>query len=216
MPLHTNKWLNEHVRLVIWEIIEPPQWFLSLLRLDEEERHRYEGFRTDQRRVHWLAYRHMLKNIVGKGGDIRVRYDRHNKPFIDLSDDHISVSHSGRFAVVIISHNHAVGVDIEQISPRLHRIADKFISPEETGREVHELSTAELCLHWCAKEALYKLYGERNLDFREHIRVLDPPANMQGPFEGLIRGRDAASRYQLHSEVIDDYCLVYAVDTAAG
>lgn len=216
MPLHTNKWLNAHARLVIWEIGETPDWFLSQLRLDEEERQRYEGFRTDLRRVHWLAYRHILKNLVGKGSDIRVRYDKHNKPFIDLSEDHISVSHSGRYAAVIISHNHAVGIDIEQISPRLHRIADRFLSPEETGREVGELSTGELCLHWCAKEALYKLKGERNLDFRENIRVIGPPEGMHGPFEGLIRSRGVTSRYLLHSDVIDDYCLVYAVDTAAG
>lgn len=213
MPLHTNKQLNEHTRLVIWEIEEPPEWFLSALRLEEDELEKYNGFRTDQRRVHWLAYRYILKNIVGKGKQIRIRYDDHSKPFIELSDDHISVSHAGKFATVIISNSHKVGIDIEQVHPRLHRVADKFISPEEAGGEITALSTDHLCLHWCAKEALYKLYGLRELDFREHIRVEQLPEGYEGDFKGLIMSSGNKHHYFMQSEKVEDYFLVYAIDT---
>ena len=213
MPLYTNKNLSDHSRLVIWEIDESPEWFLSALRLDDDELEKYNGFRTDQRRVHWLAYRYILKNIVGKGSEIRVKYDHHSKPFIDLSDDHISVSHSGKFATVIISKKYPVGIDIEQVHPRLHKVADKFMSHEEAGREIDTLSTEHLCLHWCAKEALYKLFGERNLDFREQIRILDPPAGHEGLFRGMIMLEGKEHRYHLHSEKLEDYFLVFAIDT---
>jgi 4'-phosphopantetheinyl transferase len=211
MPLHTHKELNEHSSLLIWEIEESVEWFLSRLDLDDDEKEKYSGFRTDQRRSHWLAYRYILKGIVGKGNDIRVRYDQHNKPFIDLSDDHISVSHSGKYATVIFSHMHPVGIDIEQVTPRLHRIADKFLTEEETGIEIASMPTEDLCLHWCAKEAMYKLYGERNLDFREHMKVLDPPGGMQGSFRGVIRSGEQEHFFNLESEKLDDYCLVYVV-----
>ncbi len=211
MPLHTHKEIGKGSRIVVWEIGESVNWFLSKLELDEDEKQRYKGFRTDQRRVHWLAYRHILKNIVGKGSTIRVRYNAHNKPYIDLSDDHISVSHSGKFAAVIISHKRPVGIDIEQIHPRLHKVADKFVSPDETGKDLAGMSSGELCLHWCAKEALYKLYGERQLDFREHIRI-QSPSGLEGGFQGMICREGDERLFQLRSETIEDYCLVYVVD----
>lgn len=212
MPLHTNRRLEDHSQVVIWEIEETPEWFLNELHLEEDELRHYNGFRTDQRRVHWLAYRHMLKNIVGKGKQIRIRYDPNSKPFLDLSDDHISVSHSGKFATVILSSRHRVGIDIEQIHPRLHKVAEKFMNPQEGGDEIDKLSTELLCLHWCAKEALYKLYGERELDFREHIQILQPPSNHEGEFRGRIRTGHDDNHYMLHAEKIDDYFMVFAVD----
>lgn len=211
MPLHYDKNINEHARVVLWKIQESVNWFHSQLQLDEDEKRKYTEFRTDQRRVHWLAYRHILKNVVGKGGNIRVRYDENSKPFIDLSDDHISVSHSGEYAAVIISHQHPVGIDIERVSPRLHKIADKFISDKEIGKDLSSMSTDELCLHWSAKEALYKLYGKRNLDFREHLKVLDPPPQLQGFFTGLITNGGKENKYELFSRKVEDYVLVYAI-----
>lgn len=210
MPLYTNKHINEHASLIVWKIEETVDWFLSQLHLDDDEQEIYTEFRTDLRRVHWLAYRHILKNIVGKGSNIRVRYNKHKKPFIDLSDDHISVSHAGDYATVIISKRHPVGIDIERIHPRLHKVADKFLSVEETGVDLPSMPTEGLCLHWCAKEALYKLYGERNLDFRENMRILSPPKDMRGKFMGLIQTGGRETLFELISEQVDDYFLVYA------
>ena len=71
------------------------------------------------------------------------------------------------------------------------------------------MTTGELCLHWSAKEALYKLYGKRNLDFREHLRVLDPPAQQQGLFAGLISNGGKESLCELFSKKVEDYVLPY-------
>lgn len=214
MPLHTVKYLSDHSHLVIWEIQESPEWFLAALQLEDDELEKYNGFKTDQRRVHWLAYRYILKKVVGKGTQIRVKYDDHSKPFLDLSKDHISVSHSGKFATVIISKIHQVGIDIEQVHPRLHKVAEKFMSPEEAGHEIKDLTTEHLCLHWCAKEALYKLYGLRELDFREHIRILHPPEAHEGVFKGTISTGGEEHHYWLHSQKLEDYFLVFAIDSS--
>lgn len=213
MPIHSDKSLSNHARILIWRIEESPDWFLSRLHLDDDELEKYKGFRVDKRRVHWLAYRYMLKNIVGKGKQIRVRYDRHDKPFIDLSHEQISVSHSGIYACVIISDKHRVGIDVEEISPRLHKVGDKFLTVEETGEEISRMSTENLCMHWCAKEALYKLHGERKLDFKEHIKIQKTPKGYEGAFNGLVKSGGKEFEYDLCSERMDDYFLVYAVDT---
>jgi len=212
MPLHTNRNIGRDSRLLIWEIEESPEWFLDALHLEEDELLQYNGFRTDQRRVHWLAYRHLLKNVVGKGKQIRVIYDPNSKPFLHLSDEHISVSHSGKFAAVITSKRYRVGIDIEKLHSRLHRVAEKFISPEEAPDDIKKLSTDHLCLHWCAKEALYKLQGERELDFREQIRIMHLPPGNEGPFNGRILKDGSANEFQLEAEKIDDYYLVFAMN----
>lgn len=213
MPLHSDKLLGSDARLLIWRIEESPEWFLSRLHLEEDELEKYNGFRVDKRRVHWLAYRYMLKKIVGKGKNIRVKYDKHDKPFIDLSDDHISVSHAGIYACVIISNKYRVGVDVEEVHPRLHKVSEKFLSREETGEELAEMTTENLCMHWCAKEALYKLHGERKLDFRENIRIRQAPQGNEGSFNGMIRSGGKEFEYDLCSKRMDDYFLVYALDT---
>jgi len=212
MPLHTDKAIDDYSRLIVWEITETVDWFLSMLHLDEEESERYRGFKTDQRRVHWLAYRYVLKNVLKKGDHIRIRYDEHYKPFIDLSDEHISVSHSGKYASVIISRKYRVGIDIEHVHKRLHKVADKFVSEGETGQELHHMATDSLCLHWCSKEALYKLYGERNLDFREHIRIHALPDKLEGVFKARIQKGEHTQNFQMQSAFFDGYCLVYVVD----
>jgi phosphopantetheinyl transferase len=211
MPIRTDKHIDEHSRLVVWEIEETPEWFLTQLHLDEEELAKYNGFRTDQRRVHWLAYRYILKNVVGMEKSVRVRYDQHSKPFIDLSDEHISVTHSGKFAGVILSKKYPVGIDVEEVNQRLHKVGDKFLSRDETGQAIETMSTEQLCIHWCAKEALYKLYGERKLDFKSHIRIGRLPDKLEGDFKGMIHTGKQENHFRLQVEKLDNYYLVYVI-----
>jgi 4'-phosphopantetheinyl transferase len=213
MSLYDDKYINEGTRLVVWKIEEDPGWFLSQLNLDEEELQRYEGFRTEQRRLHWLAYRHILKNIMMKGQEIRVRYDQSNKPFIDLCEDHISVSHSGKFAVAIISNNHVVGVDVEEVAERLKKVSDKFLGEHESGCAPESLPTEKLCLYWCAKEAIYKAHGERMLDFKNHIRIGRVPEKLEGQFRGGVYKPEAEKQYSLVAERLENYFLVYVTGT---
>jgi phosphopantetheinyl transferase len=209
MSLYNDKYVDEGTRLVIWKIEEDPDWFLSQLSLDEEELRRYDGFRTDQRRLHWLAYRHILKNVIKKGQEIRVRYDQSNKPFIDLSNDHISVSHSGNFAVAIISSKHVVGVDVEEVADRLKKVSDKFLGEHESGDTPRNLPIEKLCLYWCAKEAIYKAHGERMLDFRNHIRIGRIPERLEGHFRGSVCREEIDKHYNLVAERLENYFLVY-------
>jgi hypothetical protein len=67
---------------------------------------------------------------------------------------------------------------------------------------------------WCGKEALYKLYGHRNLDFKQNIRLelIEPEPFCE--FRGEIRKGSNHQVYQMVSEQFDDYILVYVIDPA--
>jgi 4'-phosphopantetheinyl transferase EntD len=61
-----------------------------------------------------------------------------------------------------------IGVDIESLRPQIEKIKSKFCRPEELEFAVTPVQTL---LIWSAKEAMYKAYGKKEIDFREQMRV---------------------------------------------
>lgn len=64
--------------------------------------------------------------------------------------------------------NKAIGVDIESVRPQIEKIKSKFCRPEELE---FCKTPIEMLLIWSAKEAMYKAYGRKAIDFREQMLV---------------------------------------------
>jgi len=207
-----RKIVDEHTLYAIWQISESVDELRSAISLREGEEILYQSFVAESRKKQWLAYRLLIRNLL-KPDDFPVEYDQSGKPFLAGSDFHISVTHTEDLAAVIISHHARVGIDIEKIKPRIEKVRDKFLSQEESASVGKERELEQLTIAWCAKEALYKLYGRRNLDFREEIR-LGLPAEAGKKFTAEIRFGGKQDKYQLFSEKLDDFILVYLVDTS--
>lgn len=91
--------------------------------------------------------------------DLAFRYGEHGKPEIDGL--HFNLSHTGDLMAVAFSPDGPLGLDIEEISPRLHArdIAGRYFSPRE--RQELETPDDEEFLRrffrlWTSKEALMK------------------------------------------------------------
>ncbi len=71
----------------------------------------------------------------------------------------------------------------------------------------------QLHLIWSAKEAMYKAYGRRQLDFKEHISVdlsaYHPDAQSA---VGRIDTRDTKKDFSLDWKIFADFVLVAAVE----
>jgi phosphopantetheinyl transferase len=82
------------------------------------------------------------------------------RPCLADSGIYCSVSHSSRF-VVAVAHGHPVGVDIEEVSNKILRIGNFFLSPGErrllsqTGLDFNRAATRV----WSIKEAAAKALG---------------------------------------------------------
>lgn len=74
----------------------------------------------------------------------------------------ISVSHSRSLAALAVS-DRPVGIDIEAPSPKLERVAERFLSPEELA------SIPNLLRAWTAKEAAFKACPEASLITDFHL-----------------------------------------------
>lgn len=212
MPELLRKTIDDHTLYAIWKISESVEDLRSAITLRESEEHLYRSFVAESRQKQWLAYRILIRELL-KPQDFPVEYDLTGKPYLAGSDFHISVTHTDDLAAVIISRYARVGIDIEKIRPRIQKVRERFLSPVEESLIGKERELEQLTVAWCAKEALYKLFGLKNLDFRENLLV-DIPAQAGLLFSAVICLSGKRYKYRLHSRLIGDYVLVYLMDPA--
>ena len=83
-------------------------------------------------------------------------------------------------AAVQLDGERAVGIDIEYRSDRVKRIRSRFLAPEEEQNIDTAHEEEHLLVYWCAKEALYKLAGQEEVDFREQLHISPFPYRLGG------------------------------------
>src|SRR5665647_892196 len=151
----TKHYLNEFSILGVWKIEEDLAALLDLVELDNDEKKKYKGFSSNSRKLEFLSVRALLAELLGK--DARIIYNKNNKPFLKDGSRFISISHSYKLTAILLSTNEKVGIDLEHMSTNIGRIAFKFINRREKITKEQENRRYHLYLHWCAKEALYRL-----------------------------------------------------------
>lgn len=106
----------------------------------------------------------LLNYIFGKTIDLQ--HTAEGKPFINEAGVNISISHSRNKLCIALDKNKTIGVDIEELHPRLERVKEKFL-PIKRRKEALPLIT--LAAYWSAIEALYKVAGEKAGAIGENI-----------------------------------------------
>jgi 4'-phosphopantetheinyl transferase len=210
MPVFLKKNISDAALLGVWEITESPEILRQQIHLNEEEENIYNSFSNDTRRIHWLSYRVLLRELISEEEYSHVIYDKNGKPYLKFNTHHLSVSHSGKYSAVIISKENPVGIDIEKIHPRIEKVISKFLADNEIDHLGSDNLTEKFCICWCAKEALYKLYGKRQLLFKENITLFPFVFSEKGNLSGEIVTKKFHKKFLLQFEKIDDYMLVYA------
>jgi 4'-phosphopantetheinyl transferase len=67
----------------------------------------------------------------------------------------------------------------------------------------------KLCIYWCAKEALYKIHGKKNLLFADHLRVEPFTLSTGGYLLGRILFNEKETIVHLQYLVEREYVIVY-------
>ena len=194
----------------IWKINEPSDQLKTLAKLDRAEKMIVSSYKNEQRKRHWLAYHALLKEML-PSTTCRVKYDRHGKPYLVGKPFHISVSHSGEYAVAIVA-NVPVGIDIEKISNRVERIQERFLSPTELNSIGVVNRTENLHICWGAKESLYKLNGKPDVDFQTdiHLEQFHYLCTGNGHFQATMQTSAGLEKFEISYRQIEDYMLVWA------
>lgn len=198
--------------LAIWDITEPEEWFMEQLRLNESEQQQLASIKG-HRRLEWLASRQLMSEMLGRTSGALMK-DEFGKPHLAHLPLFISLSHSHGLAAAIIS-KYSAGIDIQKLVVKIERIAHRVLRPVELESLQEATRMEHLHVYWGAKEALYKAYGRRELDFCTHILVKPFDFDLEkGYCEGRVVKNEYDVSFHIHYQMIGSFVLVYALAQA--
>jgi phosphopantetheinyl transferase len=153
-------------------------------------------FQNEKRRREHLAWRRIVRRELG--AKVHIDYNEVGAPVVDVGGRWISVAHGGESVAVAIA-DCPVGVDIENRSRDFDRVAPRYMTEEE-------LSLTEspdwACYVWCAKEAMYKLFGRRGVELRGELKVESFDAESMTIYGGMVNMASAMVKISLYDDDI--------------
>lgn len=212
MPIVREWNVFEDCTLLIWEIAEPIEELKKGLIANADEWNEYLTISHPQKQLEWLTGRRAMQALVqNKGLPYQgMTKDPYGKPFLKNRIAEISLTHTALYVVVALHLTLPIGVDLERIAPKLARVAPKFLSETEKQHAHDDLT--RLCTYWCAKEAIYKLHGTRQLSFKDEIPIMafsDDAAFLTGEIRHLQHPTSQVCR--LYRFYIGDFLGVFAI-----
>jgi phosphopantetheinyl transferase len=132
-----------------------------------EEREQINSLINEFRKIEFLGIRR-LRNESKLPSPIF--YTDTRKPFLDVAlNTYISISHSKNYCALGVSSSE-IGIDIEEMSPRIERIASRFVNSEEM-RFINEEKILDLTKLWTMKEAMFKLNNRTGIEFKSELII---------------------------------------------
>lgn len=205
MPLERKIQLGPSSVVGIWNCSEEIGDLENQVHLSHNDAIRYNSFGSNARKKHYLATRALLHELTGNQ---IIEYADSGKPHTINSNEHLSVSHSSDYVALLISSSPFIGLDIQKLDDKIHKIKSRFVNEIEQPQIDFE-DTRILTLIWSVKEAVYKIHGDRNVFFKEHIIIRDFSTMNKGYLNVELSHHHYIGKHQIKFEFLDDYVLVY-------
>ncbi|UZR94209.1 4'-phosphopantetheinyl transferase family protein [Chondrinema litorale] len=207
MPIIQKQQVNDYLSLAIWKIDEQENQLTALTR-DEFLPDEISSMKSPLKRCQTLAGR-LIVNYLTEDANCRysgVDKDENGKPYLVGLNSHISISHTLDMAVATFNSLCKTGVDAEVISNRILKVAPRVLSQKELNCIGN--NEEEATIYWCAKEALYKLNGEKGLTFTNDLYVEKKLG--VNDFSGYIISQNFTYKVDLHCFKIEQVVFVYS------
>ncbi|MFK8056889.1 MAG: 4'-phosphopantetheinyl transferase superfamily protein [Saprospiraceae bacterium] len=207
-PLRFERFAPE-VRAVVWEGEESSEDLLAALPAGWRGRLPKHDVRVKET----LSARLALLALVPDAAEAGFEKDEFGKPHLNGEGAlNFSLTHSHGHAAAIVS-AHACGIDLQLRVEKIVKLRSKFEREDERAfidRQPDEI--AALHVLWGAKEALFKLWGRRDIDWHENLIVFEfELAPGGGAFKGEVRKNGEVIPAKLWFRWVEDFCLVAAV-----
>lgn len=208
MPLEKLEKLSDqtvwglwHIRETEAEVMEPLCDFESIP----------VNITHEQKRLEFCVGRLLAKTLLERlGGKFKgIAKDPFGKPFFKNNSCHLSLSHSYPYVGALIHTTQSAGIDVEQFKSKLLKIAPRIMHAEE----LQDAGTDEIkhTVYWCAKEALIKVYGKKDLTFAENLLISPFSLQKQGKITGRIIVNNTETTIPLYYEVHSSFAVVLNV-----
>lgn len=207
MPIIIEKQYTNNSFVAVWQISESHDELQAMLPSEILTDAELASIHHPQKQIEFFCSRLTIKFLTDRLGIkyLGIRKDEYGKPYLVGSTWQFSLTHTAEYIAVVIHQSRALGIDMEQPSEKLLRIAHKFLS--ETERNDADSDLDKLCIYWSAKEALYKLYGKRKVIFIDNLLIMPFKKNQQ-VIEGRLKINEIDQQYKLIVERIAQYYLV--------
>jgi 4'-phosphopantetheinyl transferase len=203
----TKHYLNEFSILGVWKIEEDLDTLFNLVILDKDEKKKYKGFKSNSRKLEFLSVRALLSELIGK--DAKIVYNKNNKPFLKDGSRFISISHSHKLTAILLSTYEKVGIDLEYMSSNIAALAFKFLNRKEKVSKDNDERKYHLYIHWCAKEALYKICDKEGISIRKNITIEQFKVKESGEIKGRVNTNKINEAFDLYYSKYDNYAIVW-------
>ena len=161
--------LAKNLRLLVADLRHLPSDFATTL--SDSQRDEVVSIALDKRKRERAAEYLLLNRLTGAFPMLDHLPDGSPSIHDPISEPwNISLSHSLNYVALFASlRDEKIGVDIEEHTDKIVKVASRFASAEELS----VFTTPALLLRlWTIKEAAYKAAGIEGLSFRESIRVV--------------------------------------------
>ena len=213
MSLFLTKDLDDHPshsRIGVWKITESEQELRDLTSVPTDELEEISYIKSESLRKQKLAVRALLDVLFED--KVYLSHHDNGKPYIENCVTNISITHTDNYVAVILNDNDDVGIDIESLDRDFSAVEKKALSEDEIDDLDDDKRNEQLAIYWCAKEAIYKLCGEYNMDFAEQIEVERFRPKRDGELEATFEDKDGnEEELDLEYMTFDRHVLVWVV-----
>lgn len=194
----------------LWKVSEDIDTLLSLAKLSDPDMITYSGITAIHRKKEWLATRALLNELISEQHLIKYHID--GRPYLEKSSINISISHSIGYIAIILQSANIPGIDLELITRKVGKVGSRFLSPDELAvcNEDEGLSNQRMLVHWCAKEAIYKMVPFSNVEFATDIGVLlSNSVENSGSFQGFFNDKSVPIPITLYYKTVNEVLIVW-------
>ncbi|MDX1650939.1 MAG: 4'-phosphopantetheinyl transferase superfamily protein [Brumimicrobium sp.] len=131
-----------------------------------EEKKRLIGFSHPDKRREYVATR-VLRSMVF--GNTSILYSSIGAPYIE-EEGFVSISHAHKVIGLAFCKTFPIGLDLEQVRPKVLKVVSKFLSESEMNL-LNTNDVVEMTKAWSAKEALYKLAGKKGIHLSRELSL---------------------------------------------
>lgn len=164
MPLYKQWKPSTSAEIAVWKVDEPESFFVN-----------ESGFsstrKNEMRRIEHVAGRFLLKHLDEGFPIFKIETSHLGKPYLPKSENrHFSISHSFPYIAAAISTQKNIGVDVQVYRDKISNIQHKFLSAEE--QLICDNHIKDITSFWCAKEAVFKWFGNGEVDFIKQMPII--------------------------------------------
>jgi 4'-phosphopantetheinyl transferase len=211
MPVILQQHIDQSI-LGLWKITEELSKLEDLAQLSLSDAIAYSSFSSEKRKKEWLTTRVLLNKLVQK--PCLIKHHDTGRPYLDSSDFNISISHTQDFVAILLHPTLTPGIDIEQSTREIGKVAPRFLSAKELEWCSREKASQnrDLMLHWCAKEAIFKMIKSGNIEFSTDIAIEINDTDLEsGRIQGVFTQNNTYKQISLEFLEIDKLILVWGI-----